>query len=152
VDVAAAGVEAAAGISGSKPRALQTFFWVALLYKSCSDRISLLPGRIYAGALVTGTPRAVERLSTAIRAGHSATLLIELSGHETLDRELDAVHPCLCATSPVISGQPSLQAWPSYLQACNASFSRGGTYGIKRYQVSAVVHFCARDDGCGTGY
>jgi len=45
----------------------------ALLHKSVCERASPFPGRTYPTGFVTGMPRAVYRLSTAIRTWSSAT-------------------------------------------------------------------------------
>jgi hypothetical protein len=51
-------------------------------------------------------------------------LSVEVSGHEALAEEFDAIHLRLCAASAVISGQlsPQGKARPRYWQALTASF------------------------------
>jgi hypothetical protein len=60
-------------------------------------------------------------------------LPVEVSGHEPLAKEFDAVHLCLCAASTVIPGQLSLQR-PTKIFV--------GPYGFSI--------FTRRDDGGGT--
>ena len=69
---------------------------------------------------MAGVPLFQDGLSHSFRDGYAergvavqdgdqdlelSDLLVEVSGHEALAKEFDAVHLCLCAASPVISGQ-----------------------------------------------
>ena len=84
----------------------------ALLHKSGADQSSPFPGRTYPMASVTGTPRAVERLSTAMRIWISATC-------RSKSRAIRDCRPRLplCCGAPLISGSKHIESDPRCFKA-----------------------------------